>query len=388
MTSIDILVPVYNRANYLPGLLDSCLRQTRPADKIILIDDASPEREVQQILSDYAKRFANILVITHQTNGGICSAQETGLRSSSADFIAFLDCDDYLPVNALKLVENELSDGIDYLFTDRIEIDEEGTEEDGRLIRYGGQPQLIGHGEIRDHLLDHMVASHLKVIRRTKLLEVGGFSNSFNGVQDWDIALKISESGRFLYLSEPLYFHRVHANQISQTHNKEMIRDTNTVRRSAFIRRNPALESMRRSFLNLDVDHQLSRILNLAEAAAEFNSALGVTHEGSVVFIPMLANQKTSRLSEESVSFLLIHHKVVYQSDDLKPFLMRDHPPSICFISSVEISSDSSYRFRWLNSYFDYALALDDLGELAIQGFLHDHLELIRPTTNASSTSK
>jgi hypothetical protein len=73
----------------------------------------------------------------------------------------------------------------------------------------------------------------------------------------------------------------------------------------------------------------------------------------------------------------------VYQSDDLKAFLMKDRPPSICFVSSMEISSDSSFRFRWLNSYFDYVLALDDLGELAIQGFLHDHLEVVRPTTNA-----
>jgi glycosyltransferase involved in cell wall biosynthesis len=377
MTSIDILVPVYNRANYLPGLLDSCLAQTLPANKIILVDDASHEPEVQTILTDYAARFANVVLITHETNQGICSAQETGLKSSTADFIAFLDCDDFLPAHALQMVAAQIHDEVDYIFTDRIEIDE---SEEYRLVRYGGQPQLAGKGEIADHLLEHMVASHLKVIRRTRLLEVGGFSDSHNGVQDWDIALKIAELGRFVYLAEPLYFHRVHANQVSQTQNVKMIRDTNTVRRAAFVRRNPTLQSRQRKFLDLSGDYQLSRILNLVEAAAEFNSAVGITEDGTTVFVPMLINRDQPRSLEEPISFLLIHHKVVFQSDDLKPFLMSRHPPSICYISSMEISSDASYRIRWLNSFFDYVLALDDLGALAIQSFLHDQLEVVRPT--------
>lgn len=385
MTSIDILVPVYNRANYLRGLLDSCLAQSLPANKIILIDDASPEPEVQIILAYYAARFPNVVLITHETNQGICAAQETGLKTSTADFIAFLDCDDFLPANALQIVAGHINDEVDYVFTDRIEVDE---DEEHRHVRYGGQPQLVGKGEIADHLLEHMVASHLKVIRRTKLLEVGGFSDSYNGVQDWDIALKISELGRFVYLAEPLYFHRIHANQISQTQNVKMIRDTNTVRRSAFVRRNPALESKQRRFLDLSGNYQLSRIIHLVEAAAEFNSAIGITEDGTTTFVPMLVNRDQPRAPKEPVSFLLIHHRVAFQSDDLKPFLMSGCPPSICYISSMEISSDASYRFRWLNSYFDYVLALDDLGELAINGFLHDHLEIVRPTTNASSTSK
>jgi glycosyltransferase involved in cell wall biosynthesis len=376
MISIDILVPVYNRANYLRGLLESCLAQTLPANKIILVDDASHEPEVQTILADYAERFANVVLITHETNRGICSAQETGLKSSNADFIAFLDCDDFLPAHALQMVAAQIHDEVDYIFTDRIEIDE---SEEYRLVRYGGQPQLVGKGEIADHLLEHMVASHLKVIRRTRLLEVGGFSDSHNGVQDWDIALKIAELGRFVYLAEPLYFHRVHANQVSQTQNVKMIRDTNTVRRAAFVRRNPALESRQRKFLDLSGDYQLSRILNLVEAAAEFNSALGITEDGTTAFVPMLINRDQPRSLEDPISFLLIHHKVVFQSDDLKPFLMSRHPPSICYISSMEISSDASHRIRWLNSFFDYVLALDDLGALAIQSFLHDQLEVIRP---------
>lgn len=374
MTSIDILVPVYNRSDLLPQLLESCLAQTFPAREIILVDDASTDPLVGPILENFAARFPNIRVLTHDENRGICNTQETGLKASTADFIAFVDCDDYLSPVALESTLSAITDDVDYVFTDRFEVDEDGNS---RLVRYGGQPDLIGNGEVRDHLLDHMVASHLKVIRRSKLNEVGGFSTSLDGVQDWDIALRISESGTFSYVPKGLYFHRVHSAQVTRTQSTRMIRDTNSVRRNALLRRNNVLQTIPRFFPDRDNPGLLSRVLQLVKSGIEFDAALGVTHTGAPIFVPMLTNGQVSADVVNSVQFLLIHHKVRYEAADLKPFLLGPNPATIGFIASAEITSDASYRFRWLNSYFDYVLSLDDLGELALRGYTHSDLRFI-----------
>jgi glycosyltransferase involved in cell wall biosynthesis len=374
MTSIDILVPVYNRPDFLPELIDSCLAQTFPANQIILVDDASPDNRVGLVLAEYASKFPKVRVLTREVNGGICAAQETGLKSSSADFIAFVDCDDYLSPVALELSARTITTEIDYVFSDRIEFDEHGNM---NLVRYGGQPRLIGKGDVRDHLLDHMVASHLKVVRRSKINEVGGFSSSLDGVQDWDIALKISESGNFSYVPEGIYFHRIHPSQVTRTQSARMIKDTNSVRRSAFIRRNVALQARTRSFPDLSDGYQLSRILQLLRSGVEFGAALGISQTGKPMFIPMLTNGQLDETTVSSVAFLLIHHEVAFEANDLKPFLLSPNPATIGFVTSMNIAPQATNRFRWLNSYFDYVLALDNLGEIAISGYTHEELKLL-----------
>ena len=99
--------------------------------------------------------------------------------------MAFVDCDDELEPGALAAVRNCLlaHPEIDYVFTDRIDIDEKG-----RVIRtatYGGYEgiRFSGQDNIRSDLLDGMVASHLKVIRRSAYLEIGGCDAMLAGVR-------------------------------------------------------------------------------------------------------------------------------------------------------------------------------------------------------------
>ncbi|WP_249212173.1 hypothetical protein [Burkholderia cenocepacia] len=84
---------------------------------------------------------------------------------------------------------------------------------------------------IKNDLLDGMVASHLKVIRRSTYLKAGGSDDAFSGIQDWELALKIAEFGRFHYLHEPLYRHRVHTRSVTSSDSVGQFRKTNIVRR-------------------------------------------------------------------------------------------------------------------------------------------------------------
>ena len=212
--NIDILIPVYNHAEHLARCLESAVNQTMPARKIICVDDASPDPQVKVILNEFAVRCDYIHIINLPENKGICAAQNEGVRSASADFIAFLDCDDWLESDALERVAISMaSERAGYFFTDRVDVNEVTGIQATRV--YGGQPHLRQKRSHAENLLDHMVASHFKVIRRDLIEEIGGFTEGTDGVQDWDVALKISELAPLFHLSEPLYFHRVHDGQNS-----------------------------------------------------------------------------------------------------------------------------------------------------------------------------
>ena len=88
---ISVIVPVYNTEQYLPGCIESLLRQKMPV-RIILVDDGSTDGS-GAICDRYAEEYANITVI-HQENGGSGSAKNAGLEQAETELIGFTDSDD------------------------------------------------------------------------------------------------------------------------------------------------------------------------------------------------------------------------------------------------------------------------------------------------------
>lgn len=94
---IDIIVPVYNTAEYIDRCLKSILNQTYKELNIILVDDGSTDKS-GVICDEYAEKYASVTVY-HKTNGGLSSARNYGIDHSTAEYVAFVDCDDYLNKN-------------------------------------------------------------------------------------------------------------------------------------------------------------------------------------------------------------------------------------------------------------------------------------------------
>ena len=142
------------------------------------------------------------------------------------EYIAFLDCDDYLSNNALLVIYEEIKKQYwDYIFSDRINIDKD--ENKLNEARY----QAVMSGNLKDDLLDRMIASHLKIIKKDSYLRVGGSSIKFSGIQDWELALKIAEFGEFKYIPKILYYHRIHQESVSSSNNIGQIKKSNILRR-------------------------------------------------------------------------------------------------------------------------------------------------------------
>ncbi|MCR5558425.1 MAG: glycosyltransferase [Butyrivibrio sp.] len=101
MSKIDVsvIVPAYNRANYINKCIDSVLRQKNVTAEIIIVDDGSTD-STPDICNEYAGMHSNIHVL-HQINSGMASARNAALDIAAGDYITFLDSDDRLTEDSL-----------------------------------------------------------------------------------------------------------------------------------------------------------------------------------------------------------------------------------------------------------------------------------------------
>ncbi len=91
--TISIIIPVYNKAAYLPGCIDSVLAQTLADFELLLIDDCSTDTSLA-ICRDYAARYPRIRLIESKQNGGAAAARNLGLDQARGEWIGFVDADD------------------------------------------------------------------------------------------------------------------------------------------------------------------------------------------------------------------------------------------------------------------------------------------------------
>jgi glycosyltransferase involved in cell wall biosynthesis len=230
---ITVVVPVHDHQRFLRRCLLSARDQTCPPGEILCIDDCSHDPSVRPTLESLAAEIPQLRLELLDENRGIAAVQNLAVELARGEFLAFLDCDDFLAPEALEVVSDAMRDhpGADYYFTDRLDVD----EQEGVLRRaeYGGYedgraPDREAHYE---NLLDAMIATHLKVVRRSSIRKVGGFDPETSGVQDWDLALKIAEQGRIHYVPRAVYHHRIHPGSVTQSRRVAMFRLTNEVRR-------------------------------------------------------------------------------------------------------------------------------------------------------------
>lgn len=182
----SIVLPVYNsRLEWLRDCLDSVLEQHYPYWQLCIADDASTDPEVHKVLAEYAARDARIKVAYRKHNGHICAASNTALEMAEGEYIALLDHDDRLSPYALFHVAeaSHRHPEAGLLYSDEDKLSEHGERFDPHF-----KPQWNP-----DLLLAQNYISHLGIYRTGLVREVGGFREGFEGSQDHDLALRISE---------------------------------------------------------------------------------------------------------------------------------------------------------------------------------------------------
>ncbi len=104
---ISIIVPVYNVEKYLDSCLNSILGQSYGEFELILVNDGSTDKS-GDICDYYAGRDSRIRVF-HQKNKGVSEARDKGVSEATGTFIAFIDADDYIEQEYLKILHDDIS---------------------------------------------------------------------------------------------------------------------------------------------------------------------------------------------------------------------------------------------------------------------------------------
>lgn len=102
-TDISLIIPVHNAEPFLERCLDSAIAQAEPQLEILCINDASTDAS-RDILDAYASRDRRLRVVHREVNGGESAARNQGLALARGEYLAFLDHDDMLEPDALRLL--------------------------------------------------------------------------------------------------------------------------------------------------------------------------------------------------------------------------------------------------------------------------------------------
>lgn len=199
---ISVIIPVYNvESALLIECIESVRRQTYKNWQICLADDASTWKNVRKALEEY-EADERIKIIYRQENGHISRSTNSALALADGEFVAFMDCDDTLAPNALYEVVRLLNEDkrLDFIYSDEDKMDEKGEHRHYPHFKGGWSP---------DTLLSLMYTSHLGVYRRKLVEEVGGLRIGYEGAQDYDLTLRITEkTDRIGHIAKVLYHWR------------------------------------------------------------------------------------------------------------------------------------------------------------------------------------
>ncbi|MBC5995845.1 glycosyltransferase [Romboutsia ilealis] len=102
---ISVVVPVYNVEKYIRECILSLLKQTLKNIEIIVVNDGSTDRSIENI-QDLVEKHKNIKII-NKKNGGLSSARNEGLKHAKGEYVAFIDSDDYIKDDFLEMLYNE-----------------------------------------------------------------------------------------------------------------------------------------------------------------------------------------------------------------------------------------------------------------------------------------
>lgn len=211
---LSVVTPTFNTPkNFLREMIESVQAQTYENWELILVDDASSDDSVREIIKQYAAQDARITYSFLKEGLHIAGATNEAMRLARGEFISLFDHDDVLRPNALyeiALTLNENSE-LDFIYTDEDKLlDDTGVRTDPFFKPDWNQ----------DFLYSVNYITHFTTIRRAVLNKVGYEDGQFNGAQDWELFLRVL---RFIpeehihHIPKVLYSWRVHSASTAQS---------------------------------------------------------------------------------------------------------------------------------------------------------------------------
>jgi GT2 family glycosyltransferase len=201
---ISVVMPVHQTDPVmLREAVDSVRAQIYPRWQLCIADDGTTRADTRAILDELADGGAErITLVRLDEAAGIVAATNSAIGVATGAYVAFLDHDDVLTPDALASVARMLDadPSLDVIYTDEDKLDAQG-----RRTEPFAKPDWSP-----DFLLSCNYVTHLLVVRRSLLVELGGLRSGFDGAQDYDLLLRLAErTDRIGHLAKPVYSWRM-----------------------------------------------------------------------------------------------------------------------------------------------------------------------------------
>ncbi len=198
--SISIIMPVHNTEEmWLRKAIESVQAQVYRNWEICAVNDASTKSYIAPLLDEYAASDPRIRIKHLSARTGITGASSEALAMATGEFVGLLDHDDELTPDALWEVANRLnrSPELDLLYSD-----EDKLTTDGARVEPFFKPDWSP-----DLLLSMNYIAHFAVFRRSVLQAIGGFRFGYEGAQDYDVLLRLTEGTRRIAHIQKILYH-------------------------------------------------------------------------------------------------------------------------------------------------------------------------------------
>ncbi len=224
VSSLSIIVPIYNSEAYLIGCVNSLILQNKEDVEIILVDDGSTD-DSGIICDDFHNRDSRVKVI-HWKNHGKLLSRNKGVEESTGKYITFVDSDDWVDKNAYSSFDEYMNDGIDCIIF-RKQVEKTGSYSDDynqeiNNIEYSGDKlvELLGKAiwdkTVRASGISHSLCD--KIFRR-ELIEKSCFNAVHSGVSNCGedavvVYPGLIECNRVVVSTGCFYHYRQHVNNV------------------------------------------------------------------------------------------------------------------------------------------------------------------------------
>lgn len=219
MPRVSVIIPTYNRAEFVQSAVTSVLNQTFVDFEVIVVDNGSTDdtKSVVECLSDERVKYYRL-----EKNNGVSPARNFGIKNSSAKFVAFLDDDDeWLPEKLaaqVDLIERSPS-VVGCVYTGYLTV----ARATNKIVN---QVTPSKKGDLsRELCMRNCVGTASTVLLKRECMEkVGMFDESIYFGEEYDLWLRMSQEWHFEYIKEPLVVYYLHQTNASSNYDV-VIRD-------------------------------------------------------------------------------------------------------------------------------------------------------------------
>lgn len=209
---VSVIIPAYNRANYLQRAINSVLKQTLKPYEIIVVDDGSTDN-TKEVVNSFGRKVR----YSYQENRGPSAARNLGMKQAKGDYIAFLDSDDEWAETKIekqiKLLRSNKK--LSLVFTDMQDLKEDRSIINESLLHrcicFDELKSRRESGDIVDLLIvENFISTPSVLFKKECLKTVGLFDESLRLAEDKEFFIRFALSFGLGFIDEILVFRFIH----------------------------------------------------------------------------------------------------------------------------------------------------------------------------------